>query len=550
MTDTALKSRREKAARTSLLGLAIILVFFGGLRLRLLDLPLERDEGEYAYTAQIMLHGSWPYEDSYSLKFPGIFLVYAAMMGVFGQTVTGIHLGLLLAVSLSTILIFILARRLLDDASAVFAAACFALLSSSRTATGFAANAEPFILPFVLAGFLLLLGGLESRRPGLRLVLSGLSFGAALLIKQHGAVFGLFGGLYLLIMLIRRRKTDPDTRIGALLLVFAGGAALPLATTVLVFLGAGILRQFWFYTIVYARAYISQATAGEALESLFLSVSKIVLADPLIWIPAAIGLALVIGKPWAGRPRPFLLGLAAASVLAVVPGFYFRPHYFVLAFPAVALGAGAAALRTFALLRSRASPQLARIVSAALVLVVLGGQVYLERGMLFAADAEDASWQMYGPLPFGMNAARDLAARLKPRLSAADTVAVMGSEPQIYFYLKKKSPTGFLYLYYLTEGQGYAGTMRKEFIADMEGSRPEYLIYTPSWKDEYAAKESFEPLVRWYEDFRDRDYTLIGLADLVSRRTTVYRWGEEARNYKSRSQLKFLIYRRNDAPPE
>lgn len=548
MTDPDLRSRLGNVPLAPLLGLVAILVFFGGLRIRVLDLPLERDEGEYAYTAQIMFDGSSPYRDSYSMKFPGIFLVYAGLMLVFGRTVVGIHLGLLFAVSLSTILVFVLARRLLDDASAVAAAACFALLSSSRAGTGFAANAEPFILPFVLAGFLLLLGALESRRAGLRLFLSGLSFGAAFLIKQHGAAFGLFGGFYLLAVLLRRRTSSPRTRIAAKFLAFAAGAALPFAAACLVFLRMGIFRQFWFYTMVYARAYISQATAREALESLYLSVSKIVLADPLIWVPAAIGLAFVIGKRWAGGSRSFLLGLAAASFLAVVPGFYFRPHYFVLAFPAAALGVGAAAMRTFESLRSRASPRPARIIVAALAVIVIGGQIYLERGMLFAANAEDASWQMYGPLPFAMNEARNLAAILRPNLSATDTVAVMGSEPQLYFYLKKKAPTGFLYLYYLTEGQPYAGMMRREFIGDIERSRPEYLIYTPSWRDEYAVKDAYEPLVRWYEDFRDRNYTLVGLADIISRRTTVYRWGEEARNYKSHSPLKFLIYRRTDVP--
>ena len=58
---------RELAAQPSaaagLLPWAIVLViiFFAAMvRIRLLDIPLERDEGEYAYTGQLLLQGIPP----------------------------------------------------------------------------------------------------------------------------------------------------------------------------------------------------------------------------------------------------------------------------------------------------------------------------------------------------------------------------------------------------------------------------------------------------------------------------------------------------------
>ena len=41
------------------------------VRMRLVDLPLERDEGEYAYAGQLLLQGVPPYELAYNMKFPG-----------------------------------------------------------------------------------------------------------------------------------------------------------------------------------------------------------------------------------------------------------------------------------------------------------------------------------------------------------------------------------------------------------------------------------------------------------------------------------------------
>jgi len=61
------------------------------IRLRLLGIPLERDEGEYAYAGQLMLQGIAPYQLAYNMKFPGTYAVYALIMALFGQTPAGIR---------------------------------------------------------------------------------------------------------------------------------------------------------------------------------------------------------------------------------------------------------------------------------------------------------------------------------------------------------------------------------------------------------------------------------------------------------------------------
>jgi len=63
------------------------------VRLRLLNFPLERDEGEYAYAGQLILQGIPPYELAYNMKFPGTYLAYAFIMALFGQTPAGTLFG-------------------------------------------------------------------------------------------------------------------------------------------------------------------------------------------------------------------------------------------------------------------------------------------------------------------------------------------------------------------------------------------------------------------------------------------------------------------------
>src|SRR6202140_944793 len=84
--------------------LLAVILFFGAIRWRLLDMPLERDEGEYAYAGQLILQGIPPYQLAYNMKLPGTYAAYAAILAVFGQTPSGIHLGLILVNAAATLL--------------------------------------------------------------------------------------------------------------------------------------------------------------------------------------------------------------------------------------------------------------------------------------------------------------------------------------------------------------------------------------------------------------------------------------------------------------
>src|SRR5690242_21560976 len=96
-----------------ILGLTILLIL--AIRVRLRDMPLERDEGEYAYAGQLLLQGVPPYKEAYNMKLPGTYVAYAVIMALFGQTPTGIHLGVAVGNALSIILVFLLGRKLLDN---------------------------------------------------------------------------------------------------------------------------------------------------------------------------------------------------------------------------------------------------------------------------------------------------------------------------------------------------------------------------------------------------------------------------------------------------
>lgn len=111
--------------------LAVVLLT-AAIRIRLLDIPLERDEGEYAYGGQLILQGLPSDAPLYNIK-PGMYIAYALIQSVFGQTHTGIHLGLLVINVATIFLLFFLTKRLFDPVTAVTAAFCNTLIRTMRS---------------------------------------------------------------------------------------------------------------------------------------------------------------------------------------------------------------------------------------------------------------------------------------------------------------------------------------------------------------------------------------------------------------------------------
>ncbi len=178
--------------------LLVIILSTALIRLRLIEVPLERDEGEYAYAGQLILQGILPYDQLYNMKLPGIYAAYSLLLAIFGHTHGSIHLGLIVINAVTVIFLFLLTKRLAGDMAAETAAASFAILSMGQSVQGIFANAEHFVIFFAVGGLFLLIWG--SDEDNNRLIFgSGLMLGTAFLMKQHGAAFIALGGLYILL---------------------------------------------------------------------------------------------------------------------------------------------------------------------------------------------------------------------------------------------------------------------------------------------------------------------------------------------------------------
>jgi hypothetical protein len=520
--------------------LLVILFLTAAVRIRLLEVPLERDEGEYAYAGQLILQGEPPYRHAYNMKMPGIYAAYALIEAAFGQTRQAIHLGLLLVNGVTVLLVFLLARRLHGRAAGVGAAAAFAFLSLGQPVQGVFANAEHFVLPFALGGILLLLR--QGPRPALwRIPAAGVLLGTGYLMKQHGAAFVAFAGLYVLVSehLDRPVLWKPLT---ARCLLFLVGALLPFGLTCLILWRAGVFEKFWFWTFRYARTYASGIPLSDGWHNLKGMTETLVLSAPMVWLLAGAGLAALAWNPKTRKQSAFVAGFTAFSFLAVCPGLYFRPHYFVFFLPAASILAGIAAGSLEDLFARFRLAWLGRAVALLLLAGSIAQGAYAQRSFLFFLDPLMASRITYGFNPFPESL--EIARYIREHTKEEDRIAVLGSEPQICFYAGRRSATGHIYTYALMEDHSFARDMQQEMIREIESAQPEVLIFVNipwSW---LAGPQSIRDIFTWSERYRDAFYETAGIIELASMNRTLYRWNEEAKGYRPKSEYWLAVFAR------
>jgi hypothetical protein len=145
--------------------------------------------------------------------------------------------------------------------------------------------------------------------------------------------------------------------------------------------------------------------------------------------------------------RSFSATFLFFSVLAICPGFYFRLHYFTLVLPAVSLLAGVAISRLSDLSVDRLI--VVRSIPILILGLALAWPMLAERKFFFEASPVDASRMIYSESPFPESIR--IAEYLREHTTRNDTIAVLGSEPQIYFYSDRHSATGYVYTYGLME---------------------------------------------------------------------------------------------------
>jgi hypothetical protein len=518
------------------------LLFAGLVRARLLEMPLERDEGEYAYPAQLLLDGVPPYREAYGMKMPGILGAYALVLATFGETRAGIHLGLLVVNAASAWLVLLLGRRLLDPVAGATAAIVLLLLTLHPGVHGLAANTEHFVILPALAGLWLVVRGGDTRRLA-SIAVGGACLGLAFLTKQTALFWVLFGALVALAD--DRRRRPRGAPVG--LVAFAAGAAVPVVATGLALLAAGVFESFWYWTVRYPLHYAAAAPLHQVALELRGALPSVVGATLPCWLLAGIGLVIALARRRAlGRPG-FLPGWLLCAGLSVAVGMRFRPQHFLLLTPVLALLAGLAVSRIGEQVVRRGPRALAGVVQVALVAVAVASFAWGERRILFTAPPMEAARLVYGTNPFPESI--EVARFLREHTAPDETIAVLGSEPQIYFYAKRRSASPYILTYPLMQPGERALSMQREMIRALDRARPRYLVFVNAKASWQQREDSPGEIFAWHRSQTRGAYQRVGWVHIPPDGKTEVRWGEQAAGPPPTGGTGIAVWRRRDGGP-
>jgi hypothetical protein len=287
-------------------------------------------------------------------------------------------------------------------------------------------------------------------------------------------------------------------------------------------------------------------TLSDGIGSFLYVAGKIVGSSPVVWIISGIGL---IAGLWSALDRDkiaFIAGFSVFSFLAVTPGLYFRHHYFILIFPAAAIFAGIAARYAGQFLSARGVSRVARnTILGALLILFFGLSVFQQKHFLFQLNPVEACRDIYNRSPFAESV--EIVRYIEANSGKEARVLVLGSEPQIYFYLHRQAPVKYIYMYPLLESTPYTLRLQEEFKKEAESSNPEYVICVnmdTSWFNGYVRADLAKPLFDWVNTYPRKYYDVVGVADIISRDESIYRWGAEARDYRLKSDKYVIIFKR------
>jgi hypothetical protein len=180
-------------------------------------------------------------------------------------------------------------------------------------------------------------------------------------------------------------------------------------------------------------------------------------------------------------------------------------------------------------------------VPAMLFFLALAWCIYSQKNFLFEDEPITTCRKVFGGNPFPE--AIPIADYIRQHTSENDSIAVLGSEPEIYFYAHRHSATGYIYTYSLMEEQKYALQMQQQMIREIEAVRPESLVWVNVNASWLPHEHSEGLILSWAREYVHDHYTMTGVADIHMSQTD-YHWGNDAKSYQPRSNSVVFVFKR------
>lgn len=520
--------------------LGAIILFLLIVRLKLLGMPFERDEGGFAYIGKMALDGVPLYSELYDIKLPGLYYIYGLFAKIFGYSPSGIHFGLLLFNVGATIMTFMIGQRLFSKTTAVIAAATFAIMSVGPNMLGFAAHATQLLSLPALAGIYLLIKALDTSELK-TFLFAGLLFGIAFTIKQQAVYYMLFAGIYTIYVRYTELTIDWTKLVKEEAALIVGSLA-PFILVVLWMSINGRFDEFWFWTFEFPRAYAANSISFAQASGVLMDIQlpRVTQGQSLLWGLGIIGLVVSFFANISTSKKVFLALFFVMMIGGVATGFAFYQHYFVMFLPVIGLLCGVLVETTGEALEKMSKNKWVWAVPFGVFFIAWIQVIGHDSNYFFSPDYETILRQHYGGNPFWED--KKVGEYIKTQTTENDQIIVFGSEAQIYTYADRKAASGHMMVYPLVDGGPHSVTLQDQMIADVQKNQPAYLVYVeimPSW----LSRDPENRLQTWMRSYVDQNYMLDGLVDIGDNQS-IYKWGDEARQYRPQSPKRIVVFKK------
>jgi 4-amino-4-deoxy-L-arabinose transferase-like glycosyltransferase len=506
----------------------VVLVLF---RLHAFSLPLETDEANYAYIGDRLLHGDKLYIDVWDHQPPGVFMLFAGAIQIFGDSPLVIR-WLATAFSVATlVLIFAILRRISGRPAALLGAIIFAVVSSDPGTGGEGANREIYMNTFILAAWWLALRGWADVceiaplipkdksaphffygpcSPGEQLLftfLAGLALGVGSVFKINMAVYWVSLAAW---VVVKAWTFNPAARFKSATIAFAAFAAGPFL------IWSSTLGYFAltnrFNELIEAVFLVNLDYAGSA-ESFFTRFWAFF--DPPrfehifdsafpLWLGAAAALAWLLTTALV-RPIAPIVQIAALVLAAYVaiclPG-RFWPHYYYLLIPPAVI---AVSLFMVALLHASAELLIRRkrtaaisVIASGLIVAVLLASEYKH---YLSKDGLDITLPRYNTRDFWGKAQGENVARVT---APEDSIFVYGNDAAIYYYSKRKCASRYTMITGLHGAMRGAEKRQQTLLNELRINPPRLIIDIERKFDGWAEflTENYVPVGADFHDLK------------------------------------------------
>lgn len=455
-----------------LVGLFVLVIV--ALASPILTYPLGRDQGEFATIGRGLLDGRVPYTDLWNPKPPAVFVVYSAVIALFGETTQAIRLiDLMLFVGMTPALYWI--ARGWDvtagaSRSGLIAIAGFGAFYFSESFWTLSQNDGIALLPMVLSA-VFALKTLDNQRSALWAGLAGVMCGVVIWFKYP---FGLFALALIVAQIINRRGEWRRLRTEAVAFALGGGVVLGA--------GALVLHQLGALNAMIESARVTSEYTRLSYADIFGAVTwEQALTDRWrqwgVLVPLVMIYPLVLWRDPFTNPVSRVIGLwlVSAVLILLVQAKGYDYHWLPMLPPLVLIAAW-----SITALIQRLPSRLPRVwLSGGVIgvlLVMLFGRVWLPN-MDYLTGAQDrlAYYEGFRGGEFVAGESHRVVDYLRERNVYGDSLFIYGFRAEVYYLTGLRPATRFIFQFPLV-GAWYPATWRQENVDVLWAALPPYVL--------------------------------------------------------------------------